>query len=191
MYNRPWQEELGNVMNLGLPIFLLIIAISSFVWFTIEVKRKKIELKNMIGWLTTNIIFTLFVIYILIVSILHLFNIDNIPNIFNMIAYYMFGIKMDNAKQWIILLILGFIAYILLKSLKNSIEIAKLNKRVDMLGNEVSILKGKINKTTKFNIKVPKVEKSVKVIKDELKEKRKIAKTLQRHNKKINDINNK
>ncbi len=165
----PWvSETMGEWINIGLPIFLLVISISSFVWFSIEVKRKKIMFRQMATWLTLNIIFTLLVIYVLIIALLHIYYVTNAGNIFNMFTHYVFGIDLDGGKQWVILLILGFISYILLKSLQNSLKIARLDKRVDELNKEVAILSGKVNNSINFDKKVakaPKVTKTKKKIK--------------------------
>ncbi|NQZ65897.1 MAG: hypothetical protein HRT99_01610, partial [Mycoplasmatales bacterium] len=50
-------ESLGDSFNLGLPIFLLIISIGSFIWFGIEVRKKRIEFKSLIAWFVWNIIY--------------------------------------------------------------------------------------------------------------------------------------
>lgn len=179
-------ENQGEIMNLGLPIFLFIIAFGSFIWFAIEVKKKRIELKSMISWLIMNSIYTLSIIYILIITILHIHYVDNAPNIFNELAHYAFGIDMENGKQWIILLILGFIAYILIKTLANSIKIARLDARIDLLNKQVAILMGQVNRTTDFeNLPLAVKEKTSKEYKAELKEKIKIQKVKIKANEKL------
>ena len=186
MNKHPWvSEDLGNWVNIGLPIFFLVIAIASFVWFSIEVKKKRIMFKQMATWLTLNILFTVLVIYVLIISILHVYYVGNAGNIFNMISHYVFGIEMTNGKQWIILLILGFISYILIKTLNNSLKIAKLSSRLDRLNREVAILTGKVTKSTSFKKDVSNVKKTSKEVKSELKEEIKIAKLKTRHATKL------
>ena len=139
----------------------------------------------MATWLTLNIIFTIFVVYVLIIAILHIYYVGNAGNIFNMISHYVFGLEMQNGKQWIILLILGFISYILIKTLNNSLKIAKLNSRLDRLNKEVAILSGKVTKSTTFKKDVAGVKKSSKEIKSELKEEIKIAKLKTKHATKL------
>ena len=186
MNKHAWvSEDLGNWVNIGLPVFFLVIAIASFVWFSIEVKKKRIMFKQMATWLTLNIIFTIFVVYVLIIAILHIYYVGNAGNIFNMISHYVFGLEMQNGKQWIILLILGFISYILIKTLNNSLKIAKLNSRLDRLNKEVAILSGKVTKSTTFKKDVAGVKKSSKEIKSELKEEIKIAKLKTKHATKL------
>ena len=192
MNKHPWvSEDLGNWVNIGLPIFFLVIAIASFVWFSIEVKRKRIMFKQMATWLSLNILFTIFVIYVLIISILHVYYVGNAGNIFNMVSHYVFGIEMANGKQWIILLILGFISYILVKTLNNSLKIAKLSSRLDKLNREVAILTGKVTKSTTFKKDVANVKKTSKEVKIELKEEIKIAKIKSKHQSKLKTTNTK
>lgn len=170
-------EKLGESMNLGLPIFLFLIAITSFAWFGVEVRKKRIEMKSLVSWLIWNTLYTIAITYILIVTILHVNNVDHIPNIFNQFAHYAFGLDIDNGKQWLILLILAFIAYILVKTLQNSIKIARLDLRIDELNKQVAILMGQVNRTTDFeNLPLATKEKTSKQIKAELKEKIKIQK---------------
>ena len=183
-------EDLGDWINIGLPIFFLVIAIASFVWFAIEIKRKRIVFKQMATWLSLNILFTVFVVYVLIISILHIYYVENAGNIFNMISTHVFGITMSNGKQWVILLILGFISYILIKSLNNSLKIAKLDKRVDRLNKEVAILSGKISKTTNFNKDVASIKKTRKETKGVLREEVKLAKLKKKHYVKLDKVEN-
>ena len=170
------REPLGEAVNLGFPIFLFLIAISSLIWFVVEIKRKRLELKTMIAWFVLNIIYIIVVTYVLIISILHLFYISNAPNIFNLISHYLFGLSLSNGREWIILLILAFISYILVKTLANSIKISKMDERINELKKEVAILSGKVNKTAKFNTDRFVIQKSSQEIRQELKEKVKIAK---------------
>lgn len=182
------RENLYDAVNLGLPILFLVISISSFIWFGVEVKKKRLSFKSMVTWFSLNILFTIAIVYILIVSILHFYGFDKAANVFNLIAEYAFGITLDNGKEWVILLILGFISYILVKTLKNSIEISRLNKRIDELGKEVAILSGKVNKSANFAKEVAKPKVTAKEVKSELKEKIKIAKVKKKAEQKLNNI---
>jgi len=185
------RENLYDIVNIGLPIFLLIISIFSFIWFGLEIKKKRIEFKSMVTWLGLNILFTIVIIYILIIAILHYYGVDNAVNIFNIIAFHLFGLSMDNGKEWVILLILAFISYILIKTLRNSILISRLNKRVDALGKEVALLSGKVNKSADFANKVAKPKSTAQDVKSELKEKIKIAKAEKRAAAKLKTIKTK
>lgn len=179
-------ETLGETMNLGLPIFLFLIAISSFVWFAVEIKNKRLQFKHLVSWFVWNTIYTVAIVYVLIVTILHVANVDNVPNIFNQLAHYAFGLDMDNGKQWIILLILSFIAFILVKTMQNATRISRLDKRIDMLNKQVAILMGQVNRTTDFeNLPLATKEKTSKQIKDELREKIRIQKANIKANKKL------
>lgn len=170
-------ESLGDSFNLGLPIFLLLISILSFIWFGIEVKKKRIEFKSLITWVIWNFIFIVIIFYVLIVTILHLFYIEHVPNLLNNIAHYAFGIDMTNGKQWILIIILGFISFILVQTLKNSIKIARLDTRIDQMNKQVAILMGQVNRTTDFeNLPLATKAKTSKEVKAELKEKIKIQK---------------
>ena len=169
-------EVMGELKNLGFPIFLFIVSISSLIWFLVEIKKKRLELKTMIAWFILNLVYTITVLYVLIISILHYFYIDNAINIFNYIAYNLFGINMEGGKEWVILLILGFISYILIKSLHNSIKISKLNIRVDELSKDVAILSGKVNKSADLSTTEFRIPKNSKEVKIALKEKIKVAK---------------
>ena len=169
------KTQLGELVSLGFPIFLLIIASLSLVWFVVEIKRKRIDMKTMIIWLIMNIIYIIAVIYILLVAILNVAEIGA-PNIFNMFAYSVFGINMEDGKQWIILLILAFISYVLVNTLVNTIKISKLNGRVDDLSKEVAIISGKINKTSDLDTKEFVIPRTYKEIKIDSKERVKIAK---------------
>lgn len=185
-------EKLGEAMNLGLPIFLFIIATLSFVWFGIEIRKKRIEFKALFSWFMWTVVFSVIVLYILIVSILHVANIDNVPNIFNQLAHYVFGLDMENGKQWIILLLLSLIALILVKSLSNSIKIAKLDSRINTLNKQVAILMGQVNRTTDFeNLPLSTKEKTSKEVKAELKEKIKIEKVKMKADKKLQLLSDK
>ncbi len=170
-------ESLGDAFNLGLPIFLLLISIASFIWFGIEIKKKRIEFRSLISWFVWNVIYTVTILYVLIVAILHLYNIQNIPNILNNFAHFVFGIDMQNGKQWIIIIILSFISFTLIKTLQNSIKIAKLELKMNELNKQVAILMGQVNRTTDFkNLPLATKAKTSKEIKAELKEKIKIQK---------------
>ena len=184
---KPWKfESLGQPINLGLPIFLFIIAIFSFIWFLYEVKKKRIEWKSLISWIIWNSIYMLITLYILIIASIHAAGIKNIPNIFNEIAYYLFGLDFENEKQWIILFILMFIAIILIQTLKNSIKISKLDLRIDELNKQTAILMGQVNRTTDFeNLPLAFKQKNSKEIKNELREKLKIEKAKIKIDKKI------
>lgn len=181
-------EKLHNAVNLGLPIFFLIISIASFIWFAIEVKKKRLEFKSMATWFTLNILFTIIIVYILIISILHFYGFGNAANLFNLISEHVFGMTLENGKEWVILLILAFISYILVKTLRNSIKISKLNKRVDDLGKEVAILSGKVNKSATFTSNIAKPKVTVKEVRTELREKIKIARAKKRAEQKLNAI---
>ena len=183
------KENLYDAVNLGLPIFFLVISVSSFIWFGIEVKKKRIEFKSMATWFTLNIIFTIIIIYILIISILHLYGVGNAANLFNLISEHVFGMTLKNGKEWVILLILAFISYILIQTLRNSIKISNLNKRIDDLGKEVAILSGKVNKSATFASKVATPKVTAKELKTELKEQIKIAKVKSRAKQKLDAIN--
>ena len=170
-------EKLGRAMNIGLPIFLFILAIGSFIWSVYEIRKKRINLKSLIVWLTWNILYTIAITYVLIVTILHIAHVENVPNIFNQLAHYAFGIDMQNGKQWVILLILSFIAFILILTLRNSINISKQEARLDKLNKQVAILMGQVNRTTDFdNLPLATKQKNAKEIKQELREKIKIQK---------------
>ncbi|NQZ66263.1 MAG: hypothetical protein HRT99_03550, partial [Mycoplasmatales bacterium] len=135
----------------------------------------------------------------LIVTILHFFHIENIPNILNNLAHYAFGIDMQNGKQWIIIIILAFISYTLIKTLQNSIKIAKMENRINELNKQVAILMGQVNRTTDFeNLPLATKAKTSKEIKAELKEKIRIQKAeikakekmrLLSENERLNDKN--
>ena len=184
------REAMGDAINLGFPLFLLIISFLSFVWFSLELKKKRLELKTMIAWFVLNIFYTITVAYVLIIAILHFFYIDNAINIFNYIAYNIFGINLSGGKEWIILLILGFISYILVKTLHNSIKISKLNIRVDQLSKDVAILSGKVNKTASLKTTEFQLQKTSKEVKIELKEKIKVAKLEAEAAIKLDEIKN-
>ena len=170
-------ETLGDSFNLGMPIFLFLIAIMSFVWFGREVKKKRVQFKALAFWFFWNLLYTIAITYVLIVAILHVAHIHNVPNIFNMLAHYAFGINMDNGKQWLILMILAFIAVMLVWILRNSIKIARTELRISELNKQVAILMGQVNRTTDYE-KLPLAvrEKTAREIKQELKEKVKIQK---------------
>ena len=184
------RENLYDAVNLGLPILFLLISIGSFIWFAIEVRKKRLEFKSMATWFTLNILFTVIIIYILIISVLQFFGISNAANLFNLIAQYVFGMTLPNGKEWVILLILAFISYILIKTLRNSIKISKLNKRIDDLGKEVAILAGKVNKSASFSSKIATPKVTAKELKAELREKIKIARAKKRAEQKLNSISN-
>lgn len=163
--------SLGNVVSIAMPTFLLAIALATMIWFFVEVKRKRLQLKIMIVWFILNTLYTIMILYVFIVTILQIFNFPAF-NIFTLFSYYVLGLELPNNMGWVFLLIFGFITYVLIKSMLNSLRIARLDDRIDDLNQEVAILRGKINETAEFkHLPLPATTPSPKEIKFKIKSK--------------------
>lgn len=166
-----WRITFGKVVTISMPSFLLAISLATMLWFFIEVKRKRLQLKVMVTWFIFNLLYTFLITYIFIVTILQIFHYPA-PNIFTLFVYYVLGLELPNNMEWVFLIIFAFITYVLTKSMLNSLRIARLDDRIDELNQEIAILRGKINQTADFkNLPLPSAEPSSREIKSQLKNK--------------------
>ncbi|WP_127942755.1 DUF2304 domain-containing protein [Mycoplasma sp. ATU-Cv-703] len=145
--------QIGRVIGISMPTLLLALALATLVWFFVEIKRKRVQLKSMITWLVLNCVYTLAVIYIFIVQMLQIFGYVA-PNLFSLFAFYVFGLELPHGMEWVFLWIFGLLIYILIKTLVNYIRLTGLDQRIDYLNQELAILKGKVNRTADF-AKIP------------------------------------
>lgn len=149
------------IANIGLPIFLVIVSLFSLFWFVRETKRKRLSFRSMAMWFTLNIVYTTVIIYVLIVTALQIAGYDRAINIVDWIAHYVFGFSLDGGKEWVFILIFAFISYILIKTLRNSLKLADIRAKMDALNRRVSVLTGKVNKSTDYTqvIKIAPIKK--------------------------------
>lgn len=176
-----------SILKIGLPVALSIIVVAVWIFIIIEIKRKRLEIKDIVLWFSLNIIFTISVFYIMIVNILQFLGYPE-ANVFNWLAFYAFGMDF-NGQEWIILIIIMFIAFIVGQVMALMVKIQKLHKRVDDLNKEVAVLSGKVNRTADFDkLKVATNQKTVRETKQELKEKIKIAKAKKKAKNKMKMI---
>lgn len=135
-------------VQIGIPITLLIISIISFVLIVLEIRKKNIEIKNIVTWIILNSIFGFFVFYIVIVESMILSNIK-VTNIFSWFVVNAFGITLSG-QEWVILLLFAFIIFLMVQTVFNSVRTQKINKRIDDLNKETAVLSGKVNQTATF-----------------------------------------
>lgn len=182
-------QEHDSLLKIGLPVTLLIIVLAIWIFIIVEIKRKRLEIKDIVLWFTLNIIFTVSVFYIMVINILDYFNlVKPEANIFNWIAYHAFGMEFAG-QEWIILVIIIFLAFVIGQVMSLMVKVQKLHKRVDDLNKEVAVLSGKVNKTANFDkVKVASNTKTAKEIKQELNEKIKIAKAKKKAQTKMKTI---
>lgn len=172
---------------LGFPIAFLLIAIATFIFVGIEIKKKRLEIKEIIAWLILNTLFTTIIIYVLVVGVVKFYH-PNVINAFDWLGVHAFHLTTDS-EPWIILLIFGFIAFILLSTMINTVRVQRMNKRIDELNREVAILSGKVNKSADFSkFELAENEKTFQEIKQELREEVKIAKARKKAKEKIKEL---
>lgn len=173
------------ILHIGAPIVLLLISVFTYIFVSIEIKKRRIEFKDIVSWFIVNTIYTLCVLYILVVEIVQFAFQKEIINIFSWITHKGLGIDLDG-QEWILLLIFAFITFILVQVMITTIRVQRLKKNVDDLNKEVAILAGKVNKTADLNLrKVAKKTQSFSDLKSELREKIKIARANKKANEKL------
>lgn len=172
---------------LGFPIAFLLIAIATFIFVGLEIKKKRLEIKEIIAWLILNTLFTTIIIYVLVVGVVKFYH-PSVINAFDWLGVHAFHLTTDS-EPWIILLIFGFIAFILLSTMINTVRVQRMNKRIDALNREVAILSGKVNKSADFSkFELAENEKTFQEIKQELREEVKIAKARKKAKEKIKEL---
>ena len=135
-------------VKIVMPITLLVISIIAFVLIVLEIRKKNIEIKNIVTWIILNSIFGFFVFYIVIVESMILSNVK-VVNIFSWFVVNAFGITLGG-QEWVILLLFAFIIFLMIQTVINSVKTQRINKRIDDLNKETAVLSGKVNETAKF-----------------------------------------
>ncbi len=111
------------------------------------IQKGKLSLSETFVW----IIFTLFMIfvsvYLLVLQIMSTFGDPDVFNLFNYLAK-LFGLVSDEtgqAPEWLIFIIMIFLAYLYAKAFQNTIKLSKLRGNINDLSKEVAILNGKLS----------------------------------------------
>lgn len=177
--------------NIGFPLLFLIISIIWTIWFAIDFGKKKLNTKMSINWLVLNIVCLTLSLYLLIIGAINVaVGINDAFNFINFLTKKLFGLEEEWA--WILWVIITITFISINISIKLSIKISELNKKVDEINRSLAITKGKINiQMNDFNNSLNTAELSLeeykKILEDQLaKEKIKV-----KYQNKITNLKNK
>jgi hypothetical protein len=143
----PAVHNLPESIGYALPLITLTIVLLGFVYYIHLIQKGKLTLRETFVW----ILFTLFMVfvafYLLVLQIMSTFGESGF-NLFNYLAS-LGGLVDKNGKtpEWLVLIIMIFLAYLYAKAFQATIKLAKLKGNINILSKEVAILNGKLNDT--------------------------------------------
>ena len=162
----PNNDHLPTSIGYGLPLFTLTIILLGFVYYMYLIQKGKLSLSETFVW----IIFTLFMIivsvYLLVLQIMSTFGVTG----FNLFDYFatLFGLVDKNGQvpEWLMFIIMIFLAYLYAKAFQNTIKLSKLRGNINDLSKEVAILNGKLSDSlhNKNNKKISTTKSVIKKV---------------------------
>ncbi len=133
------------IISIGLPIIIFVLVFLLSVYLLILIQKGKLQTQESISWTLWNIFMMIVSLSLLITQILSSADKNN----FNWLQWCANILGLTSENSWVILLLVLFIVFLYFKSIRSTLKMSILQKKVSRSLEAVAILEKKINDINK------------------------------------------
>ncbi len=133
------------IISIGLPILIFLLVFMLSVYLLILIQKGKLQIQESISWTLWNIFMMLVSLSLLVTQILSTVGKSN----FNWMQWSANVLGLTSNNGWIILLIILFIIFLYFKSIRSTLKISNLQKKVSRSLESIAVLEKKIDDINK------------------------------------------
>lgn len=134
----------GSWFAIGVAIFLLLLLVLSTFYFSYLIFKNTINLRDTLIYIIWNTFIFIISVYLLVLGIYQLAHPLTV-NYLAKIAAFIGLVNFKGKGDWKTLIILIIIVFLYIRSIRNTIKIATLNKNLISVSQRLAVLKNKVH----------------------------------------------
>ena len=130
------------VISIGLPILIFTVVLVFSIYLIYLIQKGKLLVSDSISWTLWNVFMIFISLSLLITQIIS--QTSNQVQ-FNWMQWLANGLGLKESNAWVVLLLIFFIIFLYFKSIRNTLKISDLHKKVNRSLQAIAVLEEKIN----------------------------------------------